>query len=302
MKALSLCVFIGVSTLFPCFAAPQETGSTVIAIFDDGVKMTLDEYNALLEVNKSWAGQDRTQVINKYAVLRKAAQFAKDKGLDQKSPNKEALAFNTMFAMAQYAASYMAENATVAPAEVEKYYNEHKGIYKQVNVSAIKVAYGTAPAAAPAAASSNASRPVKKALTEEEAKAKADKLVQQIRAGADFGKLVLLESDDENTKTKGGKVGSMKMSDNVPELMRSTVLSLEAGQITDPIPQGDGYYIFHADEIVFAPLSEVQDSIFQQLKGQKVDEWVSNLTKTTVVNFPKQKEPEPPAAPTQGKK
>ena len=300
MKALSLCVFLCVSTLSTVYAAPQEKGDTVIAIFDDGVKLTLDEYNGLLQVNKAWAGQDRQQVISKYAVLRRAARMAKELHLDEKSPNKEALAFSTTFAMAQYAAAYMADNATVSPAEVEKYYNEHKSLYRQVNVSAIKVAFGSAPPAP--AASSNASRQVKKALTDEEAKAKAESLAKQIRGGADFGKLVLLESDDETNKAKGGKVGVFKMTDNLPELLRSTVLSLDAGQITDPMPQGDGYYIFHADEIVFAPQSEVQDSIFATLKGQKVDEWVAGLSKTTPVTFPTQNEPAPAVAPAVGKK
>jgi parvulin-like peptidyl-prolyl isomerase len=141
----------------------------------------------------------------------------------------------------------------------------------------------------------------KKALTEEEAKAKADKLVAQIRAGGDFAKLVQTESDDENSKAKGGDLGVWNMTDNVPDALRAAVLSLREGQVSDPIRQPGGFYIIHADAVTYAALADVRDSIFLQLQAQRAKDWLTNFDQETQVELPK-KDPAPPAALPDSKK
>jgi len=305
MKAIAVFVFLGASLGWTQSAPPDsgEKPDTVIATFDDGGTITLAEYQALLQIFTQWQGQDRAVVLHKYGVIRKAAALAKSQKLDEKSPYKESLAFTIMYTMADFAVKEGANSIAVDPAEIEKYYNEHKEIYRQFKVSAIKVSFGGS--AAPADSSSppaNSSRVPKKALTQEEAKAKAEKLVAQIRSGADFGKLVLLESDDETNKTKGGALGTWRMTDNVPDQMRATVLGLKEGEVSNPVQQGQGYYIFQADAVTYSPLEEVQDSIFAALKQQHTEEWMQNLDKSTTVEFPGKKDPVPPAAPSDPKK
>jgi parvulin-like peptidyl-prolyl isomerase len=330
MKALSLFIFLCVSTGWtqsaPAQAAPApaaplptapapvasapvasaqaapattEKGDTVIATFaDDGYRMTLDEYQALLRANSKWQGQDRQQVIRKYAMLRKAAALAKSQKLDQKSPYKESLDFTNLVSMAEIELTEATNSITVDAAEIEKYYNQHKDPFKLIKVSGIKVAFG--PAAAPADTGSkpiNASRVPKKALTQEEAKAKAEKLVAQVRAGADFAKLVQLESDDETSKAKGGDLGTWRMSDNVPDNLRVAVMNLKEGEVSEPVLQAGGYYVVHADAITYTPLADVKDTIFTQLKQQHAQEWMQNLEKNTQVEFPAQQPPPAPGAP-----
>jgi peptidyl-prolyl cis-trans isomerase C len=160
------------------------------------------------------------------------------------------------------------------------------------------VAFGApAPAADGNSSTVNASRIPKKVLTEEEAKAKADKLVAQLRAGADFAKLVQTESDDEASKAKGGDLGVWKMTDNVPDLLRGAVLGLKEGEVSDPIRQPGGFYIVHADAVTYAPLAEVKDALFDQLKQEKARQWLENLDKSTKVEFPKNDQAPPPSDP-----
>jgi hypothetical protein len=188
----------------------------------------------------------------------------------------------------------------VTPEEVEKYYKEHQEPYKSVKVSAIYIAFGDAESSpSPASSSSSASRITKKTLTEEEAKAKAGKLLAQARAGADFKALVKENSDDETSRDKSGDFGTWRMSDNVPDLMRPVVFGLKQGEVGEPVRQAHGYYIFRADEVSFAPLSQVRDSIFQQLKQQHFQEWTQKLDAGTKVEFPKSETPAP--APAGGK-
>jgi parvulin-like peptidyl-prolyl isomerase len=297
MKVLSILLSLGIACAWPQSAPPAgEKGDTVIAIFlDDGGSLTLDEYQSLLKINPQYQGQTREQVIQKYAMLRKLAAMARSQKLDQKSPYKESLEFNAMVNLAQVAVQDAQNSITIDSAEIEKFYNQNKGPFKQIKVSGIKVAFGPA-APAGNSTSAAASRPVKKVLTEEEAKAKAEKLVAQIRAGADFAKLVQTESDDENTKAKGGDLGTWRMTDNVPADLREAVLGLNQGEVSEPVRQPGGFYVMHADAVTYAPLSEVRDTIFTQLKQQHAQQWMQDLDKNTKVEFPTKKEPAAPGA------
>jgi len=302
MKALCVLALLGASfALAQTNSLPADLkDDTVIAKSEDGIPLTAGDFRGLLLIHPSWQKTPWQDVASGYFIMRRAAKLAQEKKLNEKSPYKEALDFDIMFNMADFLVREETGNLTVEPAEIEKYYNEHKEIYRQVKVSAIKVAIGpTAPASNDTTA--NASRPVKKALTEEEAKAKAQKLVAQIRAGGDFGKLVLLESDDETNKTKGGELGVWKMTDDVPPLMRETVLSLQEGQVSDPVQQGPAFYIFHADKLSYTPMKEVEDSIFAAVKHEKTQRWMEEFKNATKVTFPKL-DKDPPQTPSDPKK
>jgi len=112
---------------------------------------------------------------------------------------------------------------------------------------------------------------------------------------------VLLESDDETNKTKGGELGVWKMIDDVPPLMRETVLSLQEGQVSDPVQQGPAFYIFHADALSYAPMKDVEDSIFAAVKHEKTQRWMKDFDESTKVTFPKT-DKDPPPAPSDLKK
>jgi parvulin-like peptidyl-prolyl isomerase len=81
--------------------------------------------------------------------------------------------------------------------------------------------------------------------------------------------------------------------------MRPVVFGLKQGELGEPVRQAHGYYIFRADEVTFTPLSQVRDSIFQQLKQQRFQEWTKKLDAETKVEFPKSETPVP--APAGGK-
>jgi len=284
----------------PPAASPDgENSDTVIAIFEDGVKMTAGGYQTLLQANPAWQGQDRALVLHKYAVLRKAAALARSRKLDEKSPYKDALEFSTMVTLAGFASTDALNSLNLDDAEIEKFYNEHKEPFKQIKVSTIKVAFGGTATPEDDSSTVLASRAPRKILTEEEAKAKAENLVAQIRAGGDFAKLVQLESDDESSKSKGGDLGTWHMTDNVPDAMRVAVLSLKEGEVSDPVRQSGGFYIFHADLVTYTPLAQVRDTILQQLRQMRASEWLHDLDTNTKVEFPgSQKSPAPGAAPT----
>jgi peptidyl-prolyl cis-trans isomerase C len=284
----------------PAASPSSEKSDTVIAIFEDGVKMTAGEFQTLLQANPAWQGQDRALVLHKYAVLRKAAALARSRKLDEKSPYKEALEFSTMVTLAGFASTDALNSLNIGDAEIETFYNEHKEPFKQIKVSGIKVAFGGAAPPEDNSSTVMASRAPRKSLTEEEAKAKAEKLVAQIRAGADFARLVQLESDDETSKPKGGELGTWRVTDNVPDAMRAAVFTLKEGEVSDPVRQTGGFYIFHADSVAYTPLSQVRDTIYAQLRQMHAAEWLHDIDSNTKVQFPASQEPAPPGASPSG--
>jgi parvulin-like peptidyl-prolyl isomerase len=304
MKAFSLLVFLSASLGWTQSAPPAaaDKSDAVIAIFEDGSKMTQGEFQALIPVlpdtYRALAQQNPERFLKVYGMFKKAAASADSQKLGEKAPYKQGVEFAVMAAMAQ--ADYLESTATIVvePEEIEKYYNAHKEPFRRIKVSGIKVAFGGAAAPVEAGSTSvNASRIPKKVLTEDEAKAKADKLVAQIRAGADFSKLVQTESDDENSKAKGGDLGVWSMTDNVPDALREAVLSLKEGEASEPIRQPGGFYIVHADAVTYAPLADVRDAIFSQLKQEKSRAWLDALDKSTKVDFPKNEPVPPPSDP-----
>ena len=73
------------------------------------------------------------------------------------------------------------------------------------------------------------------------AKAKADKLVQELRSGQDFTKTAMSSSDDSNA-LQGGDLGWRSKSD-VPTLFVDVVGKMAEGDVSDPIRSPSGFHI-----------------------------------------------------------
>jgi peptidyl-prolyl cis-trans isomerase C len=279
--------------------AADDPANKVIARFEDGTTMTQGQLDALIPVlpkdYQETASQNPQGFLNVYAMFKKAAAAAKTQNLGDKAPYKQGVEFAETVALAQAEFVEATSKITISSEELEQYYNGHKEPFRQIKVSGIKVAFGGSAPSDTGSSSVQASRIPKKVLTEDEAKAKAEKLIAQIRAGADFAKLVQTDSDDENSKTKGGDLGVWGMTDNVPDALRAAVMSLSEGQVSDPIRQPGGFYIVHADSVSYKPLADVKDFIFDQLKQEKAKKWLNELRNGTKVEFPKNDPPQNPA-------
>ena len=115
--------------------------------------------------------------------------------------------------------------------------------------------------------------------SEDLAKAKAEKLVAQLRGGADFVKLVKENSDDDTSRAKDGDFLTLHPGDNVPDALRATVFQMKQGEISEPVRQAGGFYIFRADEVSYRPLSQVREAIFTAVKEQHFKDWVDQTNK-----------------------
>jgi parvulin-like peptidyl-prolyl isomerase len=250
---------------------PDLPEETVIATFDDGVKMTMGEfkrfYNVLPGENRAQILQNRVQFLQQWALMRKLARMAEEEKLGEFSPARDELEYHRLRILSQAKMDHHARQVLVLPSDVSKFYEENRNRYKQVRVKAIYIGFDG------------------KKLADAGAKAKAAQIAAQARGGADFVKLVRAVSDDPTTKAKDGDYGIFRLSDLLPEEVRSVVFSLGEGQVSDPVRQSNGYYIFRIEKIDVQPLEDVRDAIFLEVRQNRFDEWMRALSREATVLY-----------------
>ena len=152
----------------------------------------------------------------------------------------------------------IAESIAVTDTQIQAYYNSHKDQYRtkeRVKARHILISILNKPA-----------DEVPKL------KAKAQDILKQIKAGADFAQMAEKYSDDKSNASKGGDLGWVVRGQMVPEFEAAT-FALKAGQISDVVTTNYGFHIVQALEREDAhqqPLSEVKDQIVTAIKNQQV--------------------------------
>ncbi|WP_294182898.1 peptidylprolyl isomerase [uncultured Clostridium sp.] len=124
-------------------------------------------------------------------------------------------------------------------------------------------------------------------------KDEAEKVKARLDKGEDFAKVAKEVSEDTNTKSKGGDLGTISYDDSQYDAQfMAGAKALKKGAISGPVKSSFGYHIIKCidkQEYPVKPLSKVKDQIKKQLGdnqktklvSQKVQEWkkAANITK-----------------------
>jgi len=259
----------------PASAPPAVSPDTVVATFEDGRNITAGELTSFLAAmppNMAQAARrDRKAFVQQFALMHRLSEMAEKAKLDQQSPTREALAFNRMYLLMNSQLHEVLTTINVPPAEVESFYNANKERFKQAKVKAIYITFSANPPAA------GANEP--KHLTEAEAQAKIAKLRDAIAGGADFVKMVKGNSEDPTSAAKDGDFGTLRSTDNLPDAIRTAIFALKAGEVSQPVKQPNGFYLFRAEEVATQPLAEVQEAVLNELKQGHFKQWMDEVTR-----------------------
>lgn len=218
--------------------------------------------------------QKATQLNNKeflksVAVLLALSRAGEQEKVDQKEPYRDQWLFARMNFLANAYVSYLNTQIKLTQEEIQEYFEKNKAEYEEAMVRAIYIAFSKA---------GGTDAQGRKRLTEAEAKAKAEKLVAELKKGADFAKLAKENSDDTASAEKGGDIGGMKRNaTGVPTEIRTVVFALKPGEVSSPVPQPAGFYIFKLDQMKVTPFEEAGSSIATQLQSQKVQAEVQRI-------------------------
>jgi parvulin-like peptidyl-prolyl isomerase len=257
----------------PAPTLPDLPPDTVVASFGNGEKLTAGELKGFIaamppQMQQS-ALRDRKAFVQQFALMHRLAEMAEQAKLDQQSPTRESLAFNRMYLLMNAQLHEKMSSITVAPADVQAFYDQNKDRFTQVKVKAIYVSFSSNP---------QPDSDGKKHLTEAEAQARIEKLRAALVGGADFVKLVKENSEDTTSAAKDGDFGVIRRTDNLPDAIRKAIFALKAGELSEPVRQPNGFYLFRAEELSPQPFSDVHEAISDELKQARFKEWMDATT------------------------
>ena len=149
-------------------------------------------------------------------------------------------------------------SVTVSDADVKKYYDENKAQYTTA-----------------------ASRDVRHILVS--SRKQAEQLEQQLKHGADFGKLAKKYSKDTLSAVKGGKL-TIEKGKTVPQFDKEA-FALKTNQISPPVHSQYGWHIIQALSPVRPPStkplaqvkSSIQQNLLQQRKTAAFQKWLDGV-------------------------
>lgn len=251
--------------------AAELSPDTVVASFE-GKKLTYGELrkflNVLPQAQQQAALRDPKTFVHEYFLMQHLAEMAEKEKLNEKSPVKETLEFNRRIILMNAKLNDVANRMTVENDDVKKYYEANKDKYSQVKLKVLYVSFSNNP---------DGGTGVQKPLSEEEAKAKIEKILAEIKGGADFVKMVKQYSEDKTSAEKDGDFGSIRKSDNIPEAIRTVVFGLKPGEVGGPVRQPNGFYLFRAEEVTARTFQQVEIEITEQARQEKYKQWMAQL-------------------------
>jgi peptidyl-prolyl cis-trans isomerase D len=164
----------------------------------------------------------------------------------------------------------IANETPVSREELISYYNQHREEFRrpeEVKAShiLIKVTPGPDGKVDPKA--------------DTDARAKAEGILKQLKAGANFAELAKKYSDDKASAINGGSLGVFQRGAMVPEFEK-VAFSLPVGQLSDLVKTQYGYHIIKVEEHHQAgvpSLEEVKDKIEPIIKQQKAQQAAQKL-------------------------
>lgn len=157
---------------------------------------------------------------------------------------------------------------------VQKFYDDNKKNFESTELSHILLAYqgGAVPAR-------NGQAP-----NREEAMKRAQAISQQLKKGADFGKMAQQFSDDASSAERGGVLGPFSPGMLPPEL-EGPVTKLQPGEISDPVPSRFGIHIFKVGQHAAQPLEQIRQALTQRVQQKATLDKVEQMRKTAKVEF-----------------
>ena len=259
-------------------AAPATLSPDDVALTVGDQKITAKEFEAVInnlppEVASALPALGKRGFAERYANLLGLAKEGEKLKIDQGENFRQMAAFQRMMLLAQLTLGQMSETVgAVSPEEVSYYYTAHQLDFQQIKLRGIYIPFGTE---AEAAAKPKPGSPaVKPKLTEAEARAKADALRTRINGGEDMAALAKKESTHASAP-KGGDFGFVRHGQFTPQI-DNVIFGLEMNQVSVPVRDRFGFFIFRVEEKRTQPLEEAKALIEPGLRQQKIGD---SLTK-----------------------
>jgi peptidyl-prolyl cis-trans isomerase C len=117
-------------------------------------------------------------------------------------------------------------------------------------------------------------------------KAEADKIMADLKGGADFAKLATEKSSDKGSAKDGGELGWFEKGRMVPEFA-DAAFAANKGDLVGPVQTKYGFHVIQVeDKRDSIPMEEVADKIKTQLRTDVVEAYIEEVKKGATITTP----------------
>lgn len=259
--------------------APPNPAADPVVVTINGKEYTRSQIETLVRsiggtVPKQFAS-DRRGFVETLGLTMRLEEEARKMGLDKRNPYAAQLAYNTMIFLAQSALNEKNKEVRIMPDQQKTFYEQNQRKYSSAKVKVLYLAYATSAMPAPVAL-----------RTEADAKALTAKIQAELKGGADFVAMVRKYSDDLDSKAKDGEFPPIKPGDtSLPRDIRDMIFGLKPGQVSEPVRQANGYYLFRLESLDVPPYEEVRDQIYMDLQKEALDRWMEAVRGSVNIDY-----------------
>ncbi|GEM_PF-1393923 len=245
-------------------APPKPVGAEDVVLTIGTETFTREKFEAIMRAlppafQQQVAQMTKKQFAQQFGMMLSLARSAEKEKLDQTQQVKDQLEFQRLQFLAQLAFQQISQkNQVITDDQIKAYYTAHIADQQQAKIRGILVAFarpkgkdGTTP----------------KDRTDDEAKALATSLRDKIVKGEDFAAVAKENSDEPETGPKGGDMGTVKHN-QLPPNIEKVIFSLKPKEVSAPVPEASGYYIFQLEDLRETTLEEATPQIRNLLLQQ----------------------------------
>lgn len=124
-----------------------------------------------------------------------------------------------------------------------------------------------------------------------EAKGKAAKIIQRVKAGEEFAKVAADSSEDAGTATSGGQLGWFQRGSINPE-WEQIVFAMEKGDLRGPVTGPQGLHVFFVNEVKksdLKPYEQMKEALSRDIRRREMEKqtqtWLEELRKKAYIDI-----------------
>ena len=233
--------------------------------------ITREQFDALAVALQPEMNSDtRRQLAIFYPKLLLMQREFRKRGLEKDPHFKNSLAFAQLRAEAEWTARMLKEDADHVSAEdVEKSYKENAASYEQAELQRIFIPKAKQQPSAKDNKQEPAKSPEEQKADEEALKKEADALQSRAASGEDFDKLQKEAYDAAGIQVISPSTKLGTQTANQLPTGHQSVLTLGAGDVSQVIADGNGYFIYKVVSRSTKPLEQARAEIKDRLAQQR---------------------------------
>jgi peptidyl-prolyl cis-trans isomerase C len=264
-------------TLLSLGAIAQEASDPVVATingtewkrsqFDNLVKNLPPQFMAAYNSSK-------TAWVQQYGLLQLLAEQAKKDGIDQLTPYKQQIEYNSQMFLARALLDHKGATADLSPELLDKWFQRYKGQYQRAHVRAILIKWGGIP------------KEGEKSRTDVEANTLITEIEGKLKGGASFAELAAKYSEDEDGRKNGGAYPLVKPEDPaLSPAVRIAVMPLKPGEVSKVVRMPNAMYLFQLIDFQDATLEDLHQEAIMKVTQEQSIAWLESMRQKVKVEI-----------------